>query len=269
MTMSNLEIFCVTNKKVFFLENTNYNLAAVGKGDFNKNYIRCDDGDNIYYKEKNYSELTFHYWLWKNGLNKFNDDTWIALCQRRRFWLNSRKNDEKNKPIKDKILNSIPDEWSNFDSVICEPIHLGTKLSKLIKRGWKNLLFKPSLIFNHKKITIKEHFDMHHGFGTIEKAANLLGKNDKKDFLNYISSNTKFNPHIMCVAKKKILNSYFKDQFKWLFECEKVFGFKGLKNYDQTRLYAFLAERYLSFWFKKYSNYTEWPWLFYEENKNE
>ena len=52
MTMSNLEIFCVTNKKVFFLENTNYNLAAVGKGDFNKNYIRCDDGDNIYITRK-------------------------------------------------------------------------------------------------------------------------------------------------------------------------------------------------------------------------
>ena len=67
----------------------------------------------------------------------------------------------------------------------------------------------------------------------------------------------------------KILNSYFKDQFKWLFECEKIFGFKDLKNYDQTRLYAFLAERYLSFWFKKYSNYTEWPWLFYEEKENE
>ena len=45
-------------------------------------------------------------------------------------------------------------------------------------------------------------------------------------------------------------------------ECEKVFGFEDLNGYDTTRLYAYLAERYASFWFKKYTNYKEQPWLF-------
>ena len=53
--MDNLEIYCVTDKELPFLEKTNYKLAAVGTGKFSSRYIKCDDKDNIYYKEKNYS----------------------------------------------------------------------------------------------------------------------------------------------------------------------------------------------------------------------
>ena len=60
------------------------------------------------------------------------------------------------------------------------------------------------------------------------------------------------------------MNKYFKDQFEWLFECEKFFGLNEQETYDKKRLYAYLAERYLSFWFKKYTNYLNWPWAFYE-----
>ena len=66
---------------------------------------------------------------------------------------------------------------------------------------------------------------------------------------------------------KKIINDWFNDLFNWLFKCEKIFGFSTLKGYDQERLYAYLAERYLSFWFRKYTNFLEWHWTFYEKNK--
>ena len=55
----------------------------------------------------------------------------------------------------------------------------------------------------------------------------------------------------MFISKKKIIDKWFKSLFSWLFSCEKEFGLKNLKGYDQQRLYAYLAERYLSFWFKK------------------
>ena len=70
--MKNLEIYCVTNKSIKFLEKTGYKLAAVGKEKFSKKYIKCNKKKNIYYKEKYYSELTFHYWFWKNLLEKNN-----------------------------------------------------------------------------------------------------------------------------------------------------------------------------------------------------
>ena len=66
----------------------------------------------------------------------------------------------------------------------------------------------------------------------------------------------------MFISKKKIINDWFKVQFEWLKRCEKKFGFKGLQGYDQTRIYAYLAERFLSFWFKKYTKFKEQPWVF-------
>ena len=83
--MKNLEMYCVTNKNLNFLDDTNYEIAWVGKEKPPQNYITCDNGDNIFFKEKNYSELTFHYWFWKNKLDVKNTN-WIGFCQRRRFW---------------------------------------------------------------------------------------------------------------------------------------------------------------------------------------
>ena len=87
--MKKLKIFCVTNEEIKHLENLNLTLVGVGKKRFKKNYITCLNGKNIQEKEKYYSELTFHYWFWKNKLKNFNDDTWIGFCQKRRFWVKS------------------------------------------------------------------------------------------------------------------------------------------------------------------------------------
>ena len=95
----------------------------------------------------------------------------------------------------------------------------------------------------------------------------IMDEKDKKEFKEFVNKNTKYNPHIMFISKKGILNNFFKDQFKWLFKCEKIFGFSKLRGYDQERLYAYLAERYLSFWFRKYTNFLEWHWTFYEKKK--
>ena len=46
--MKNLEIYCVTNKKLDFLEKTHLKLVGVGREKFSEDYIRCDTKDNIY-----------------------------------------------------------------------------------------------------------------------------------------------------------------------------------------------------------------------------
>ena len=70
--MSNLEIFCVTDKSSIELEDLKLKLAGVGEKKFSRQYINCKKGNNIQKKEKNYSELTFHYWLWKNKLSDYS-----------------------------------------------------------------------------------------------------------------------------------------------------------------------------------------------------
>ena len=90
-----------------------------------------------------------------------------------------------------------------------------------------------------------------------------------QDFLNYVNHNNSYNPHIMFIAKPEIANNWFIALFEWLSRCEEIFGFDKLKGYDTTRLYAYLSERYLSFWFKKYTKYLQWPWTFFDfENQN-
>ena len=82
MNLKNIKFYCVTNKEVNFIKKNQYNLSWVGEQVAPNNYLTCDSGNNIYYKEKYYSELTFHYWYWKN-LIKFNNNNWVGFCQKR------------------------------------------------------------------------------------------------------------------------------------------------------------------------------------------
>jgi hypothetical protein len=262
--MNNLTIYCITNKVVPLLEKTNYNIGWVGKEIPPSNYISCNSGDNIFYKEQYYSELTFQYWYWKNKLN-INNKNWIGFCQRRRFWID--KNFSKKKidttNFLDCILKEVPSHQEEYESIICDPISVNkVKKIKMLKRGIKSILKKPEIFFNEKKRSIAFHFDMHHGYGNLNKAIEFLNIEDRSEFFDFVNNSTSFNPHIMFIAKPKILDEWFNTLFPWLSRCEEAFKFEELKGYDTQRLYAYLAERYLSFWFKKYTKYLENPWVF-------
>ena len=117
--MKNIKMYCVTNKILNLLDDSNYNLGWVGNEEPPKNYILCNDIDNIFYKEKYYSELTFQYWYWKNELN-INDDSWIGFCQKRRYWVNKNSAKVKldNNNFRDHILVNAQEEWNNYDAII-------------------------------------------------------------------------------------------------------------------------------------------------------
>ncbi len=208
-------MYCVTNKLAEYLEDTNYNIGWVGKEKSPKNYITCNDKDNIFFKEKYYSELTFHYWYWKNILDLENNH-WIGFCQKRRFWI---KKDSIGKKInhlnyKEHILRDLPMEFSNYNSILCNSINVNNvKKIKLFKRGFRSIIKDPSIIFNTNKQSLLLHFDMHHGYGNMEKAINLIDESDRAEFLNYLKKSTSYNPHIMFISKPNIANEWFKVYF--------------------------------------------------------
>lgn len=264
---NNLEIFCVTNERLKLLENTKYKLAGVGKKDFPENYYLANTGDNIFSKEEFYSELTFHYWYWKNLLD-VNKDEWVGFCQKRRFWkkINSLNNGEINQNnFFANLLIEPEKDWNNYDAIICKPIDIsGSKRIKIIKRGWRNFLKNPKVLFDKKEHSIEFHFDLHHGYGNLYKAANLLEEKDRLPFIDFIRNNNCFNPHIMFISKPIIIDKYFSYLFKWLERCEKIFPKETLKGYDKKRMFAYLSERYLSYWFQNYTKFKEQPWFFFE-----
>ena len=267
--MQNLKIYCVTDKVTKTLNNVEYKMGWVGQGNPPENYITCNTKDNIFYKEKYYSELAFHYWYWKNEMKNNNSNDWIGFCQKRRFWVVENSSQEKiNKfNFKDNLLKKIPNIWNNYDAIVCKKIDVSNvKKIKIIRRGFRSFIKDPRILFDKNKCTINLHFDMWHGHGNLKKAAKLLDEEDRKDFIEYVNKNTSFHPNIMFIAKNAVTSKWFDALFPWLERCEKIFGFNNLVGYDLQRLYAFLAERYLSFWFEKYTKSLEWPWILYEEN---
>ena len=261
--MTKIKFYCVTNKKVDFLKSDLFHFCWVGDGQPPKNYLTCNDKDNIFDREKFYSELTFHYWYWKNILCEENKNQWIGFCQKRRYWVKSNYIEGINKfNLEKNILKTPNDDWDKFDAIICRSINVSNvKKIKMIKRGFKNILKDPLILFDKNRQNLSLHFDMHHGYGNLQKAIKKLDNRNQIDFENFVKNNNTFNPHIMFIAKPEIINLWFEELFKWLFHCEEEFNFEKLKGYDTGRLFAYLAERYLSYWFTKNLKCKEENWV--------
>ena len=72
----------------------------------------------------------------------------------------------------------------------------------------------------------------------------------------------------MFICKRNFLKEYYNIVFPWLNKCEEIFGFENLKGYDLTRIYGFLAERFLSYWFSKNAKLKTMNITFYDINND-
>ena len=64
----------------------------------------------------------------------------------------------------------------------------------------------------------------------------------------------------------KILKKYYDEIFPWLFKCEKIFKKKKLIGYNKARIYGFLAERFMPFWFIKNYKVTTCTITFFDKS---
>ena len=74
-----------------FIKEINYLPVGLGKDSFSSEWFRDNTGINITEKNNYYGEYTFHYWLWQNKMEIFNEKDWIGFCAYRRFWLNEKE----------------------------------------------------------------------------------------------------------------------------------------------------------------------------------
>ena len=141
----------------------------------------------------------------------------------------------------------------------------GTKLSKILKHGKRQLLKNPFVFLSKSKMTIKINYDMYHGYGELDKAIELLDNENREDFRNFVNSELSFNANNILICRSpQLYSDYCESLFGWLKRCEGIFGFDPDRKYNLIRVYAFLSERYLSYWFKKNSNYLRWPLKFHD-----
>ena len=261
-----MKMYCITISDEHYEKIKNLEYIPVGLGEkiTLEKFVTDKTEINISSKNPYYGEYTFHYWLWKNNkVNNKND--WIGFCQYRKFWTNKNaKSDFKNlSELKKYLLKEIPQEFNDYESILGEPFFINQfKLTKFMKKNLLKMIREPILLFDKNKRNIKFHFDLMHGEGNLDKAIKLLDSSDRKDFSDFVNKEVSFNPHNMFICKNySILEKYYNSVFPWLERCEKEFGFE-LDGYGLKRIYGFLAERFMSFWFKKYTKYKTLPIVF-------
>ena len=266
--MENLKMFalCLYPRHLNDIKKLNYVPVGLGKNNFSSEWLKDCTGDNISYKNPFYGEYTFHYWLWKNMIDTIPENIWIGFCGYRYFWQNN--NSEIFFPKKENILTSVPEEWNKFDTIISsKQSTTNIKFQKIIKNGGLSFLFNKKTYFKTHQ-SIKFHFDVFHGKDLLDKAIDLLDIKDRESFRDYVNNNYEFHRWNMFICRsKKIIKEYYISIFSWLLKCEKIFGF-DLDGYAMKRIYGFLAERYLSYWFSKYSNFLSWRTFKYNLDEN-
>jgi len=266
--MHNLKIYCMCLEDSYLesVKKLNYIPVGLKNDNFSKEWLRDNTLINIAKKNPYYGEYTFYYWFWKNLLKDKKKDDWVGFCSYRELWGN--KKNIQNKNSINSLLKELPEEWNSYDAIIGEKIYMERpKFIKILKYGKLAMLRNYKEIFK-SRFSIRLSFDMFHGNGNLDKAIKLLPEKDKNDFDYYVRNEVSFNQGNMFITKSdKIMDLFFKDVFDWLEKCELVFGFK-MKEYRKIRMYTFLAERYLPYWFKKYTKSLEWPVIYCDINKD-
>ena len=77
------------------IKSLGYVPVGLGNNDFSDEWLTDKTGDNIAHKNKFYGEYSFHYWFWKNKLQKIEDGKWIGFCAYREFWGNKYPTNNK------------------------------------------------------------------------------------------------------------------------------------------------------------------------------
>ena len=253
-----MKIYCLSiyNENFNIFKKLGFLPVGLGKKKFGNNWINDRKGKNIYKKNKNFGEYTFHYNYWKNHLKKEKNNEWIGFCTYRRFWIKNTNKIAKNISELNKIIIKSPlNNWKNYDVILTKPIKINKiKNIKLIKRNIFEVLKKPSVLI--KRNTLEDQFNIFHGSYFLKESIKILDKKDRIGFSKFLN-NYKLNAYNMFICKnKKILENYYKAIFPWLFKCEKKFINIKLKGYDKVRIYGFLAERFMPYWFKsRYKTY--------------
>jgi len=259
-----MKIFCLT------IYNENYELfkklklipVGLGTNNFDEKWLTDKININISNKNKHFGEFTFHYYLWKNQINHEKNNDWIGFCTYRRFWIKKNFIQPKNyQELTENILNEPDKSWINKDVILVEPLIFNkVKNIKMLKRNFLEILKKPSILF--KRTSLKDQFNVFHGSYFLKEAINFLNHQDKINFSNFLNG-YELNPYNMFICRNsEILNQFYNEIFPWLFKCEELFKNKNLIGYDQVRIYGFLAERYMSYWFKNNTKTLNWPVTF-------
>lgn len=204
---------------------------GLGKSQFPSNWCIEKLGNNISHLNKYYGELTGMYWVWKNLIQNFEQNDLIGFCHYRKLWLNfflNKKNKNSIKSIYSNLLKPENKILNHIDILQVHPI-------------------------NFKNRNLFQDFELVHKNNLLFDSLDFLNEPLKSNFNKYLNKNILY-PLNMFVVKKPLFEEYCNIIFPWLEKCLNFCKQKNLLVNYNTRLPAFLAERFTSFWFSQFKN---------------
>lgn len=196
---SKVKIFVATHKPGNVRHDEVYTPIHVGRAiskykEEMADMIGDDTGDNISEKNPYYSEMTAHYWIWKN----VKDVEYVGLCHYRRFFGIEITEDNIDKLMKGYDVMMVTPDYK-LDSVYsCFARFVSgedlTILSQVIRKRCPQ--YYPTLV--------------------------------------KLCDGVKFYPYNMVICKKELYDQYAEWMFSILFECEKYIKMSPYSNARRT-----------------------------------
>lgn len=196
--------------------------------------IRDDSGINIAGKNKNYGELTGHYWVWKNFLEE-TDAEYVGFCHYQRFF--------------DFNMHKIP-------NVPFMPI-LANDFKKVFEKYTESNILKCiegyDIILTHKYKFNQEilvQYMQYHPGNDIGIALEAIKDACPEYYLNalkFIASKEMY-PCLQFIMKKELMKEYMEWMFKFLTSLEEKSDWSNYDEYMTVRMPAYMAERFFNVW---------------------
>ncbi len=213
-------------------------------------FLKDCDGINIAEKNRNFAELTAHYWVWKNFLPSFTGD-YIGFGHYRRFLALRNKRSERREQRC--VAMSLPE----FSRLFGEVYTLDSfrafcgNADVIVPRKWHFLRKKKRLI--RRKQTILSQFESCHPKRDLDICCSIIAQRHP-DYVPYLKSFFAGKSGWFClnfILRKEL----FEDWCEWLFdilgELEKKCDWSTYDTYNTIRIPAYLAERLFNVWLLK------------------
>lgn len=198
--------------------------------------IKDNTGINIAEHNKNYAELSGHYWVWKNFLPITNAE-YIGFCHYRRFldFNFTQMEGLPFKPILKSEFNEIFKKYSEENIMNCiegYDIILPKKFYFLSPVYNQYIGFHPKKDIDIALLLLKEICPEY-----LKVARDFISGKELYTCLNFI-------------MKKELLNEYMEWIFKILMAVEARSDWSQYKDYFDIRTPAYIAERFFNIWLK-------------------
>jgi len=275
MENKKLIIFCTSHKTINYLDKFYPAIQMVGCSNtivFPNSWHKSNEKKNISEKFFSYADLVGHYYIWKNLLDKYNQDSWIGFSQYRRLWIKNKIGKDIELNLLDRIiLTDLDESWNEYDAII-PPVFLFRKKKKEIIKNFLKFPIKRDISLLKYKTTVLDQFAQSLGpFGKdlIFEIIQYLPASESYDFLEFLKSRTHLSAHGMYISKVKIINQYSNLIFEWFLKCENIINKNNnLPLINNSRIFQYINERFLDYWFSKYYKVLRWPMIMYNLDKN-